>query len=145
VDIDDLTLGLAKAAAVVLFAYFFLRLQGLADGGNWGLLNTPYGHWYLVEVLGFVLLPCFLYAHGVRTQNVRLLRATAAWTVLGVVVNRLNISVVAMNWNAAERYVPHWMEVMTSLTIITIGVLTFRWIVNRMPVLREHPAYSESH
>ncbi len=37
------------------------------------------------------------------------------------------------------------MEILTSLTIITIGVLTFRWIVNRMPILREHPAYEEVH
>jgi Ni/Fe-hydrogenase subunit HybB-like protein len=145
VDLDGLTLGLAKGAAVVLFAYFFLRLQALADGGTWNLLNTPYGRWYLVEVVGFILLPSFLFAQGVRSKNLRLVRGTAAWTVLGVVVSRLNISIVAMNWNAPERYVPSLMEVVTSVTIITIGVLVFRWIVNRMPVLREHPAYSESH
>jgi hypothetical protein len=37
------------------------------------------------------------------------------------------------------------MEIVTSITIITIGVLTFRWIVNRMPVLREHPDYAGTH
>jgi Ni/Fe-hydrogenase subunit HybB-like protein len=145
VDLDRLTLGLAKGASVILFAYFFLRLQGIADSGSWNLLNTPYGRWFQVEVLGFVLAPCFLYAHGVRTRNVKLVRWVAAWTVLGVVVNRLNISIVAMNWNVAERYVPNWMEVVTSLTIITVGVLVFRWIVSRMPVLREHPAYISGH
>jgi Ni/Fe-hydrogenase subunit HybB-like protein len=61
--------------------------------------------------------------------------------VLGIIVNRLNVSVVAMNWSRPEIYVPHWMEVLTSITIITIGVLTFRWIVNRMPVLRSDPRY----
>ncbi|MBE3133892.1 MAG: hypothetical protein IMZ55_10475, partial [Acidobacteria bacterium] len=91
------------------------------------------------------LVPCLLFAHGVRTRNVRLVRGVAAWTVLGVVINRLNISIVAMNWNVAERYVPNWMEVVTSLTIITAGVLVFRWIVSRMPVLREHPAYISGH
>ena len=34
---------------------------------------------------------------------------------------------------------------MVSVTIVTIGVLTFRWIVNRMPVLREAPGYPHSH
>ena len=33
----------ARRGAVVLFAYFFLKLQGLADGGHWDLLATPYG------------------------------------------------------------------------------------------------------
>jgi Ni/Fe-hydrogenase subunit HybB-like protein len=145
VDVDRLTLGLARAASIVLFAYFFIRLQGLADSQNWALLNTPYGYWYLFEMLGFILLPCLVYAFGVRYRKPALVRATAAWTVLGVVVYRLNISVVAMNWNVANRYVPSWMEVLTSVTIITIGVLTFRWIVNRMPVLREHPAYRDSY
>jgi Ni/Fe-hydrogenase subunit HybB-like protein len=144
-SLDDLTFGLARGASAVLFAYFFLRLQGLADSGRWDLLNTPYGHWFLFEVIGFVLVPCFLYAAGVRRRQIGLVRGTAAWTVLGVVVNRLNISVVAMNWNLAERYVPHWMEVVTSVTIVTIGILMFRWIVNRMPVLRAHPAYAASH
>jgi len=141
VDLDDITLGLGKAASVVLFAYFFLRIQALADSGAWSLLNTSYGYWYLVEVLGFVLLPCLLFAHGVRRGNVAVVRASAAVAVLGVVLNRLNVSVVAMNWNAGTRYVPSWMEVMTSVAVITIGVLTFRFIVNRMPVLHQHPAY----
>ena len=144
-DVNAITLGLGKAASLVLFSYFFMKLLGVADGGNWKLLNTPYGHWFLVELLGFILLPCFLFAHGARERNVALVRATAALTVVGIVVNRLNISVIAFNWNAPERYVPSWMELLVSITIVTLGLLTFRWIVNRMPVLCEHPKYREGH
>jgi len=32
---------------------------------------------------------------------------------------------------------------MVSITLVTIGISTFRWIVNRMPVLKEHPEYPE--
>ena len=145
VDLDRITLGLGQAASVVLFTYFFLKLLGLADGNRWDLLATPLGAWFLVEVLGFVLLPCFLFAHAVRRRNARLVRAAAVVSVVGIVLNRLNVSIVAFNWNVAERYVPSWMEIVTSITIITIGVLTFRWIVNRMPVLREHPDYAGTH
>ena len=56
--------------------------------------------------------------------------------VLGVVLNRLNVSMIAYNTDAAVRYVPSWMEIVGSVTIVTMGVVTFRWIVNRMPVLR---------
>jgi len=64
--------------------------------------------------------------------------------VLGVVVNRLNVSIVGFNWNVAGRYVPSAAEVLVSITLVTLGVLTFRWIVNRMPVLSEHPAYRDA-
>ena len=39
---------------------------------------------------------------------------------------------------------PSAMEVMVSITLVTIGVSTFRWIVNRMPVLNELPEYRDS-
>jgi Ni/Fe-hydrogenase subunit HybB-like protein len=145
VDLDRIQLGLARAASIVLFCYFFLRLQGVADGDHWALLATPYGAWFALELVGFVAVPCWLFAVGARTADVTLVRWTAALTVLGIVLYRLNVSIVAMNWNAASRYVPSWMEVWTSITIITIGVLVFRWIVNRMPILFEHPKYRESH
>lgn len=144
VDLDKLAIGLARGASVVLFSYFFVKLQGVADSMRWDLLFTGYGAWFAVEMLGFVLLPCLLFAIGARRGSSRMIRWTAAWTVLGIVVNRLNVSVIAFNWEAAERYVPSWMEVWVSITLVTLGVQVFRWIVNRMPVLREDPAYHES-
>jgi Ni/Fe-hydrogenase subunit HybB-like protein len=143
-DIDGIALGLARGASIVLFAYFFVKLQGVADGGRWALLATPYGYWFLVEMLGFILLPSMLFAYGARHRLVTLVRWTAAWTVLGIIVNRLNVSVIAMNWNVPDRYFPSAMEVMVSITLVTIGVSTFRWIVNRMPVLNELPEYRNS-
>jgi Ni/Fe-hydrogenase subunit HybB-like protein len=145
VDLDRLTVGLGRAASVVLFAYFFLRLQGLADANRWDLLLTPYGYWFLFEVIGFVLVPCLLFAHGARHANTTLIRWTAGWTVIGIVMYRLNVSIVAFNWNLPDRYVPSAAEIMTSLTLVTLGVVVFRWIVNRMPVLRDLPEYQNAH
>ena len=145
VDVDRLTLGLGRAAAVVMFAYFFLKLLGLADSGAWSYLRTGYGAWYLLEVLGFVLLPCLLFAFGARSESVRLVRVAAVIGVVGVVLNRLNLSVITFNWHMQQRYVPHWMEVVMTVTIVMTGILCFRWIVNRVPVLAEHPEYKGSH
>jgi Ni/Fe-hydrogenase subunit HybB-like protein len=144
VDIDGIALGLARGASIVLFAYFFVKIQGIADGGRWPLLATGWGAWFLVEMVGFVLLPSLLFAYGARHSRVRLVRWTAAWTVLGIVLNRMNVSVIAMNWNVADRYVPSVTEIIVSLTLVTIGISTYRWIVNRMPVLRAHPEYLDA-
>jgi Ni/Fe-hydrogenase subunit HybB-like protein len=145
VDLDGITLGLAKGGAVVLFAYFFIKLQGLAAGGRWDLLLTGWGAWYAVEMLGFILLPSLLFAAAARRSSVRLARAAGILTVLGVLLNRLNVSWIAFNWNVPDRYFPSAAEVLISLTIVTLGVLVFRWIVNRMPVLREHPDFRGAH
>jgi hypothetical protein len=56
-------------------------------------------------------------------------------------LNRFNVSLIAFNYQAADRYVPRWTEVWVSVMIITIGVLIFRWMVNRMPILLQHPDY----
>jgi Ni/Fe-hydrogenase subunit HybB-like protein len=145
VDANKLQLGLGKAAALVMFAYFFLKLQGIVDGHAWGYLATGYGAWFLVEILGFVLLPALLFAYGSRNGKVRVVQAAAIIGVLGIVLNRLNVSVIAYNWQQPIRYVPSWMEVWVSATLVTTGVLLFRWIVNRMPILRADPAFPQEH
>jgi Ni/Fe-hydrogenase subunit HybB-like protein len=145
VDADRLQLGLAKAGAVVMFAYFFLKLQGVIDGHAWGHLATGWGAWFLLEIVGFVLVPALLFAFGSRNGSVRVVRIAAAIGVAGIVLNRLNVAIVAYNWRLPERYVPSWMEVWVSVTLVTLGVLAFRWIVNRMPILREDPAFPQGH
>lgn len=138
---DGLVVGLGKAAAVVLFTYFCLKWIGVAHGNHWDLVGTPYGRLFLLEMLGFVMLPMLIYIWGVRENSARIVRIAAVWSILGIIFNRLNVSIFAFNWQLADRYVPHWMEITVTITIITVGLLTFRWIVNRMPVLYVHPEY----
>jgi len=144
-QLNRVTLGLGKAAAVTLLCYFFLKWVGVAHDRTWDLLGTSMGYWFLVEVFVFILLPCFLFAWGVRSKSVGLVRFTALLTVIGVVINRLNVSVIGFRWDAAERYYPRWSEYVVTIAIVTLGLVTFRWIVNRMPVLREHPEYKGAH
>jgi Ni/Fe-hydrogenase subunit HybB-like protein len=142
---EGVTLGFGKAASLILAGYFTIKVMGIAGGDHWHLLGTPYGLWFLVEMIGFVALPSFLYAVGVRNKDVTLIKWTAAWTVLGIVINRLNVSLIAFNWHlpSARRYFPHWMEIATSVFIVTIGIVVFRFIVTRMPIFYEHPEYKD--
>jgi Ni/Fe-hydrogenase subunit HybB-like protein len=146
-EADGVTLGFGKAAAFVLFGYFIIKVIGLAVDNNWHYLTTGWGAWYLVEIIGFVLLPCYLYAVGARDKNVKLIRRTSGLAVLGIILNRLNISLIAFNYHlpSSERYVPHWMEIGITLFVVTIGVLVYRFIVTHMPILYEHPNFKEDH
>uniref|UniRef100_A0A7V4LCG3 Ni/Fe-hydrogenase cytochrome b subunit n=1 Tax=Desulfobacca acetoxidans TaxID=60893 RepID=A0A7V4LCG3_9BACT len=142
---DDVTYGFAKGAAMVLAAYFLIKVVGLTMDNNWHYLASGYGLWFLVEMLGFVALPAFLYAMGVREKRLTLIRWTAVLAVLGIILNRFNVSLVAFNWQLppAERYFPSWMEIAISIFIVTIGLLIFRFIASRMPIFYEHPEFKE--
>jgi Ni/Fe-hydrogenase subunit HybB-like protein len=146
-EADGVVLGFGKAASFVLFGYFIIKVVGVAVDNNWHYLATGWGLWFLVEIVGFVLLPCYLYAVGVRSKSVKMIRRTSLLAVLGVVLNRFNVSMVAFNYHlpSSERYFPHWMEIAISLFIVTVGILVFRFIVTHMPILYEHPDYKDAH
>ncbi len=146
-NLDGLTLGLGKAAAIGIYVYFALKVIGIAHDDNWSLLNTPYGYWFLVEILFFVLLPGLIFTYGVKKKSVGTVRFGAFFTVVGIIVNRLNVSIITFNWNLPghlHHIIPPWQEVAVVLCIATIHILIFRWILNRMPVLREEPEF-EAH
>jgi Ni/Fe-hydrogenase subunit HybB-like protein len=143
--LDELTVRLAKGAAIVLATYFVLKWIGVAHDHRWAYLGTGFGLWYLVEILGFVLLPCLLFALAVKKSSASIARAAAVWTILGIILNRLNIALFTFNWQLPDRYIPHWMEFAVTITIVTVGLLTFRFVVNRMPILYVHPEFPEEH
>lgn len=143
---EDLQMAFSKAAAWIMAGYLAMKLLGLAMDNRWQYLGTGYGVWWLTEVIGFVALPCYAYAVAYRDRNLKLARFTALWTVLGIVLNRFNVSLVAFNWQlpSVDRYFPSAGEIIISLFVVTIGVIAFRFIVTRMPIFYVHPAYKDS-
>jgi len=138
---NSIVIGLSKICAVAMFAYFFLQVLIFVHGKRWDLLNTPMGYWYLLEMFGFVLLPMMLFFYSYRRNNIMLIKVAAILTMLGVILNRLNVTVIGFRWDAAIRYVPTWMELAVTLTVIFTEIWIFRWVINRMPVLRESPSW----
>ena len=140
---DKIVFGFGKACSIVMMGYLFIRVYGITMDGAWGYIGTGYGKWLLVELLGFVALPSFMYALGVRERRAKLIRWAAAITILGVVINRFNVSLVAFNYQlpSSEKYFPSLMEICLSIFIVTLIVTAYRIICYYMPVLREHPDY----
>jgi Ni/Fe-hydrogenase subunit HybB-like protein len=134
--------GLSKICAVAMFAYFFLQVLVFVHGKRWDLLDTPMGYWYLLEMFGFVLLPMMLFFYSYRRNNIFLVRVAAILTMVGVILNRLNVTVIGFRWDVAIRYVPTWMELAVTLAVIFTEIWIFRWVINRMPVLRESPKWA---
>jgi Ni/Fe-hydrogenase subunit HybB-like protein len=138
---NGIIIGLSKICAVAMFAYFFLQVLVFVHGKRWDLLNTPMGYWYLLEMFGFVLMPMVLFFYSYRRNKTLLVRVAAILTMVGVIMNRLNVTVIGFRWDAAIRYVPTWMELAVTLAVIFTEIWIFRWVINRMPVLRESPSW----
>ena len=142
---DNVTLSFSKAAAMILFSLFMLRLIDMLVHGNIVYLGTSYGLWWMFEMLFLILMPALLYAKGSREGNVALCQAASVNAVLGIVLNRFTICMIAYNYQlpAAERYFPSFCEVMISVFVVTLIVTAYRLICYHCPILYEHPNFKE--
>lgn len=135
--------GLSKVCTMALFVYLFLQILNFVHSKNWEYLGTRMGNWYLLEIIGFVVVPMMLFFYSYRRQNILLIRAAAIMTIIGIIINRLNISIIGFQWDAAQQYYPTWKEFVVSLTIIFIEIWIFRWIIRRLPVLSDSPEWAK--
>ena len=138
-----IVVGLSKICAVTMFAYFFLQILVFVHGQHWDLLNTPMGYWYITEMIGFVMLPMLLFFYSYRRHNAMMVKIAAIITMVGIIINRLNVTVIGFRWDAVSHYYPSWMEIAVTLAVIFTEIWIFRWIINRMPVLREPPSWAK--
>jgi len=136
-----IVVGLAKVCAGAMFAYFFMQILVFIHGQRWEYLSTPLGYWYLLEIIGFVLVPMILYVLAFKKESNFLIKLAAIMTMIGIILNRLNVTIIGFRWNDATHYVPSWMEIVVTLTVIFTEVMIFRWVINRMPVLRDSPEW----
>ena len=137
---DGIVLGLSKICAGTMFAYLFLKVLDLVHGQEVALLTTPMGHWYLVEMVGFVLVPLALFTEAVRWRSQALCKAGALMALIGILLNRLNVTIIGFQWDVPVRYVPTVYEIVVTLGVIAAEIWVFRWVVHRMPVLSASPA-----
>lgn len=133
---EDIIFGLAKGAAITMFVYYFLKALLFIHGKQWDMVNDGWGYWYLVEVLGFVLVPGFMFAFGFKNRSLNIIKIASVMALLGIMLNRLNVSIISFKWYAEVHYFPTWKEIVVTLMIIFAEIWIFRWIVTRMPVFK---------
>lgn len=131
----DIVVGLARICACAMFAYLFLVALNFLHGQHWRDFSGFHAGWWLFEIVGLVAVPMALFAYGAASRRQRVIQLAAVLALLGVILNRLNVSVIAYRYDAVHHYVPTWMEVVVVLGIVSAEIWVFRWVVNRMAVL----------
>ena len=132
----ELLAGLARVAVVVLGVYALLRVQDLAARGSLGLVLTftPESVLFWGEAGLGVILPMVLFALPRVRTNERGLFFAALLTVMGFILNRLNVAVTGMAASSGVTYVPSWMEFAVTASIVGAGFLLFALAVKYLPI-----------
>ena len=133
-SLDRITISLAKGASMGLATYLTIKLLSIAHDNKWGYFMTGYGQWYLVEIMIGVIVPMFLLAYAIHHNKVTLIRFGAFLVVFGIFLNRLNTAYITFNWKLSYREIPHWREVAISITVYSIYIVVYRFIVYRLPI-----------
>ncbi len=130
---QDLLADLGLYAAWALALYLVVKIATLiGSGGSAYLLAGGRATLlYLVEVLLGTVLPMILLFLPQVRHNRRALTWAASLTVLGVVLNRFNVSLFGF---AGAPYLPSWQEWAISLGMISAAILFYDFFVRRFPV-----------
>jgi Ni/Fe-hydrogenase subunit HybB-like protein len=134
-----LLMSLGRALAGVLALYLALRLGDMARRGTLGEIvsGSRESFYFLLELGLGVVLPMLLLTQGAVRRNANGLYASAAMVVAGVIVNRLNVSITAVEGAQGGHYVPSLAEGIVTLMLVGIGIAAFGLAVRFLPVM-EH-------
>lgn len=137
----DLLSGLAGAVPYVLGIYFVLKVIELLVAGEFGLMfeGSVRSNLFLVEILAGVLLPAVLLAIPKIRQSAAGLFWGALLVVGGLILNRLNVSIIGQMVPRGS-YFPHWMEFAITIGLLASGVVAYTLITHYFPVFEEEVA-----
>jgi len=140
----EIIVDVSRFLSMALFFYLAVKFQDLFARGHMGALLEPrletYCFWLEVVLL---LAPALLLINARVRWNLNASFLCALLVVLGVVVNRLNVSIVGMYASSGNIYLPSWGELGISAFLITAGVLVFGLAVKHLNVFEDqHPETS---
>jgi Ni/Fe-hydrogenase subunit HybB-like protein len=130
--------SISRMLALVLSVYLTLRFTDLVRRGALPLLlDNQKETWLFALEISLMLLPMLLLFRSWVTESPRALYLCCTSVVLGFVVNRLNVSVTALERASGRTYIPAWSEIAVTLGIIAAGFAIFRLMAIYLPVFEE--------
>ncbi len=142
----DVLSSVAKGIPYALGVYLALKAIELAVTGELGLLFTSgwYSVLYWAEITVGAIIPIVMFTRRAVRENPKGLLIGAAFVIVGLMFNRFNVSLFALEHQGGQVYVPSWMELAVSFGIISGGVLLFAFVARFFPLFEsgEHePAH----
>jgi Ni/Fe-hydrogenase subunit HybB-like protein len=123
----------------LLIIYLVVKLVDLGVRGAFGEAFAFDGvsiSWLLEIIIGLLLPIIILLGKGAREKPGTLL--FASWlVVIGLIWNRVNVSMVGMKVEGWETYIPAWPELFITIGVFSMGILALRYAGKYFPI-HEH-------
>ena len=136
----NLLSSLGRAISYVLFLYLVLRAGDLILAGDLGLLfeGSFQSNLFILEIVIGAILPTILFALPQVRQNPTRLFWSSVLVIVGLVFDRINVSILGMHRPGGVTYYPHWMEFAITVGLISGGLLAFGLAVRFLPIFEPH-------
>jgi Ni/Fe-hydrogenase subunit HybB-like protein len=137
----EIVAGLGKALPYLLGLYLLVKLGDLLVAGELGLIFSSglYSALFLLEIGGGVILPLVLFALPTVHRSRTALFWSALLVVLGLVLNRFNVSLIALAPRPGTAYFPHPMEFAISIAVVSAGILAYIMANRYLPIVHHEP------
>ena len=141
-DLDVLS-GLARAIPYILGLYLLLKVVDLMAVGEIGLIFLAYPQnllWWGEIIVG-VILPVILFSMPSVRQSRNAVFWSSVLVIIGLVLNRFNVSMLALEMRPGTIYFPHWMEFAISVGLVADALLVI-WLAHRLLPIVSHEELS---
>ena len=128
----DLLSRIVKVIPMLLGLYLVLRFGDLVIAGKLRTLFTGslLTLLFWIEILIGVVAPIYLFSKASVRENQTSLVKTSLLVIIGVVLNRFNVSLIAIARPDGATYFPHLLEFCISFGVIAGGIFVF-WLAAR--------------
>jgi len=136
----DVLADIGRILLVVLVIYLLMKVYDFYMRGVWSEFFLPRMETWLFwfEILSGVIAPIILLSIRKIRLSARGLYFAALCTIVGFLLNRLNVSTTGFVASSGVNYFPSWMEIAITLALVATGFFVFAMAVRYLPIF-EHP------
>ncbi|MGB2768724.1 MAG: Ni/Fe-hydrogenase cytochrome b subunit [Candidatus Zixiibacteriota bacterium] len=137
---QDVLADIGRILLVVLVIYLLMKVYDFFMQGIWSELFLPRmetGLFWL-EILAGIIAPIILLSIRKIRLSTRGLYIAAVCTIVGFLLNRLNVSTTGFVASSGVNYFPSWMEIAVTLALVATGFFIFAMAVRYLPIFA-HP------
>jgi len=136
----DVLTDIGRILLVVLVIYLLMKIYDFYMRGVWSEFFLPRMETLLfwLEILPGLIVPIILLSIRKIRLSTRGLYVASVCTIVGFLLNRLNVSTTGFVASSGVNYFPSWMEIAITLALVSTGFFIFAMAARYLPIF-EHP------